>query len=132
MKVITPVGASLFDNYLKEENGEVGSLYSKFRKIQEDGLEKPLNEEWEEWQSQIKVIRRKIETWIRDRKNAAAEIYSLLKLQKQVNQRLQIYLLASETILSRLAAEILLKELRHYPQFISVNFTPEKDVILGL
>ena len=132
MKVITPVGASLFENYLKEGNGQVGSLYSKFRKMQDDGLEKPLSEEWEEWQPQIEVIRKKIQAWLRGRKNAAAEIYSLLKLHQRVNCPLQIYLLASETILSRLAVEMLLAELQQYQQFTSVNFDPQKDIIAGL
>lgn len=132
MKVIIPVGASLFENYLKEKNGQVGSLYSKLRNMQDAGLGKPYGKEWEELQPQVEVLRKKIQPWVRERENATAEIYSLFKIQDEVKRPLEVYLLTSETILSRLAAEIIAGELQQYHHFTSVNFDPEKDVITGL
>ncbi|RMF58781.1 MAG: putative CRISPR-associated protein [Calditrichaeota bacterium] len=78
------------------------------------------------------VLRKKIQPWIRNQESAAAEIYSLLKLQKKVGKQLEVYLLASETILSRLAVEILYEELQNHQQIKSVNFDPKVDVIPGL
>ncbi|RMF60000.1 MAG: hypothetical protein D6748_05070 [Calditrichaeota bacterium] len=56
MKVITLVGASLFENYLENNNGQAKGLYKRFRELQNQRSEVPFPEEWQEWQSPIDVL----------------------------------------------------------------------------
>ena len=64
---------------------------------------------------------------------ASAEIESIVKIQQEVGQKIQVYLIATDTVLSRLASEIIASSLKQYfSPNIEVYFNPEIDVINNL
>jgi len=102
-KVITPVGTSLFENYLKDE--ENSNFLNAYVFLKENKLSaEDLNNE--------KGRRRNIENclddnYFKNNPNASAEIKSLRKLKQEIDEEFEIYFLYSDTALSRLSAEIL-------------------------
>ena len=103
-KIITMVGASLFENYLDKNSDD-----TLLRNYLED-LRDKRTEEYEEEKDRINQIKKRINQWLSSEKiifSASAEIKSLLKLQKLLQDNLEIHLLASDTIISKIAGEIL-------------------------
>ncbi len=116
LKVITTVGTSIFSNYDRVK-----------KDIDWDYLNKPFKEKDEKKSLSEK---KKVLNWINtlhDPFLASAEIKSLLKLKAEKNGDLEVYLLATDTISSSLAAEIV-KEILENNNF-TVHFNPELDVI---
>jgi putative CRISPR-associated protein (TIGR02619 family) len=110
-KIITMVGTSLFENYLEEYSNDTNFKnaydYFKNNKSKADDLDKELNRK--------KNIEKSFnESYFRNNQNASAEIKSLIKLKEELNEELEIYLLYSDTALSRLAAEILQRALSYF------------------
>ncbi|MGC8735141.1 MAG: hypothetical protein ACP5RD_09010, partial [bacterium] len=105
-KVITMVGTSLFENYLeKNDDKNFKNPYNHFKKKEINA--KNLDSESDRRRNIERALN---ETWFRKNKqNASAEIKSLIKLKKELNEDFEIHLLYSDTALSRLAAEILQK-----------------------
>lgn len=138
-KVITPVGTSLFTNYMKKSD-IINTDY--------DIIEDKAASKWTDYSIYIERIRGKVKIWAENKLkktpqeiNASAEITSLVKILEEVNDDLEVYLLATETVVSRLAAEILqavLPSIERNGHKITVIFNPvhandqEKDVIEGL
>jgi len=125
LKVITTVGTSIFENYRKycqEYNKE--KLTKNYLKESFDSRDSELDEE----------IKEKIKIWIKEissKTQISAEIKSLLKLKEEKkNENIEVFLLATDTVASSLAAEIL-KEFLEKENFI-VYFDPKKDVIKDL
>ncbi len=120
LKVITTVGTSIFENCQKSDNDY---------QINWNYIDKPLSE-WDERRNRRE--KEKVKAWIGnvvDRSKISAEIKSILKL-KEDNNELDVYLLATDTIASRLAAEII-KEFLEKDDF-RVYFDPSYDVIKDL
>lgn len=113
-KVITTVGTSIFENYLKNKKEDD----SDFKRIYETLKDNKLTaEEITKERSRKKIIEEKLnEKWFRNNINASAEIKSLIKLKEQLKEEFNIYLLYSDTILSRLSAEILEKAIYYYEE----------------
>lgn len=119
--VITPVGTSLFTN----NQTQIG-----FCRIED----KPASK-WDGNSRYITALKTHSETFIRDQKtSASAELQSTAKIQNTLNRDITVYLLASDTIASRLAAEILSGNVAAgiLGGQVSVKFNPEQDVISGL
>ena len=113
-KIITMVGTSLFENYLErcssDTNFENAYSYFKNNKIKANDLDKELNRKGN--------IEKKLkENYFKNNPNASAEIKSFIKLKEELNEELEIYLLYSDTALSRLAAEIIHKCLDEYKPY---------------
>ena len=112
-KIITRVGTSLFENYLKEHdnsNFKDPYVYFKENKIRADDLDQ-----------REKIRRNNIEKvlnekYFKNNINASAEIKSLIKLAEELEEEFEIYLLYSDTALSRLAAEILERAIFYYDE----------------
>jgi putative CRISPR-associated protein (TIGR02619 family) len=122
--IITTVGTSLFENYM---NSEIEDLLDKYTDISESFRElkekRDSASEYEENGSHEKCIRNAIkDKWLNNvTKNstndwipgdglneyASAEIESILKIQKDVKQKVQVYLICTDTVLSVLAAELI-------------------------
>ncbi len=126
--IITTVGTSLFDNYHKETQ----------RKNRFNGLGKVEHSYWEDYKEEIDDLREKVLIWIeknrRSNNKASAEIESSLKIVEEIQEpsdEIKVIFLATDTILSRLAAEIVRGILRKMGNII-VIFNPDKDVISGL
>jgi CRISPR/Cas system-associated protein Csm6 len=100
-KVITTVGTSIFSNNLKGTD-----------KQWVEGLKnKSASEEWDEYEQSGEVGRLRDATWKAIRKTndpkVAAEMQSLWAISERLNQPIQVAFWASDTILSCLAAELL-------------------------
>lgn len=128
--VITPVGTSLFTNGSETKN----SIKTGFNRI-----EKHPESQWEARGTYITTLETACEGFIREKikgqepESASAELQSSAKIQGTLGD-ITVHLLASDTITSRLAAEILKGNLAGNilgPQ-VSVTFNPDQDVIRGL
>ena len=107
-KVITMVGTSLFENFLKTCENE--TLHNCYEELKEKRAS-----EWENELSRIKKLEKGITKWIKnlaeeEKIKISAEIKSLYNLKKELKDEFEIYLLTSDTILSKFANEII-KEL---------------------
>ena len=101
--VITPVGTSLFTNGSETNN----QIQTGFGRIED----KPASE-WDNNSRYINALKTHSETFIRDQKtSASAELQSTAVIQDKLRDNIIVYLLASDTIASRLAAEILMDQI---------------------
>ncbi|MEO0293605.1 MAG: putative CRISPR-associated protein [candidate division WOR-3 bacterium] len=123
-KVITMVGASIFENYFEKNCDKTIKNYY-------DNLKEKREKDWDNEKSRIARLKNAVKNWIEsesDKKIISAEIKSLVKLKEELKDDFEIYLLSSDTILSKLAGEILKDIL---PQLIN-NRRIEAEVISGL
>ncbi len=125
-KVITIVGTSLFENYIKHESNDIKDKY--------DDLKEKLHQEWDRRKKRdVEPIRESVSPWANSNENASAEIRSLLKIQQDVvKEEMDVYLLATDTVLSRLAAEIIQERFKDDGLVKIVSFAPKTDVIAEL
>lgn len=123
-QVITTVGLSLFTNYLKQ-NDDIKDKY--------DDLNQPnmAVSKWVENNKDIESIRKTVQEWAKGKSDVSAEIKSLIKLSNNYKQEgLNIYFVATDTILSKLAAEIIQSTLKEqYPNWV---IQEKIEVIEGL
>ncbi len=103
MKVVTMVGTSIFENFFENnDNSTVRNYYEDLKNKREN--------EYARNETKINNIKKEISKWIdkeKDKFNISAEIKSLTKISEELKEDLEVYLLASDTVLSRLAGEIL-------------------------
>lgn len=127
--IVTTVGTSLFTNYLDVSNF-INADYS--------AIIDSLHQEWDNKQARIDSIKNNedFKNWIsRNLNDSCAEISSLLKIIEHQKDDLKIRLLATDTVPSRLAAELIKEQTFLHPltgKEIPVDFYPERDVITGL
>jgi putative CRISPR-associated protein (TIGR02619 family) len=125
-KVITMVGTSIFENYLEKHSNDTNfkNVYSYFKnnKIKANDLDKELNRK-RNIEESLK------ENYFKNNPNASAEIKSFIKLKEELNEELEIYLLYSDTALSRLAAEILYKVFSEYKSYDVLKDYEVKELI---
>lgn len=125
--IVTTVGVSMFNNYRQHKPGDIDPIYN--------ALEIKSAGEWESNQGRIEELRAKVGRWAHDDDNACAEIKSITKIIRQLKTKCIVRLLASDTILSRLAAEII-KDRLHGKEInglkVEVAFELDRDVIPGL
>lgn len=125
-KVITTVGTSIFSNNPK---GPIPELARRLKN-------KSASEEWDGKVHRIKELRDATWKLIKKRKDnkVSAEVQSLDKVRKKLKEEASIHLLATDTILSRLAAELLQKwYAEKFPELeIKFSSQPNTDVIKGL
>lgn len=116
-RIINMVGTSIFENYKKENyDTEFSSYY--------ENLKDKRSKSWEEEKDIIKRLRNKINTWIEKKikkapETISAEIKSLKKLSKELNEDFEIFLLSSDTILSKLAGEVIKENLFKLENFVN-------------
>ena len=121
--VITPVGTSLFTN---------NQTRTGFCRIED----KPASE-WNDNSRYINALKTHSETFIRDEKtSASAELQSTAVIRDKLEDNIIVYLLASDTIASRLAAEILMDQINSPNSIlgdkVTATFNPDDDVIRHL
>lgn len=105
-KMITMVGTSIFENYKEKMKNKDFENFCK-------ELEERRSKDWDDERERIGIIRSEVIKWIKSQQwknnisEISAEIKSILKLKEELRDMLEIYLLCSDTILSKLAGEIL-------------------------
>jgi len=113
-KIITMVGTSLFEDYLENHSDDSNFIdaYEHFEdnKIKADELDR-------EPERRGNIERSLRESYFKNNQNASAEIKSLIKLKEELKEDFEIYLLFSDTAISRLAAEILYKVFSEYKPY---------------
>lgn len=110
--VITTVGTSLFENYCKNERNSKISIQTveDFR----EKTKKATKDDYENFKEEREEIKNIISRWAEEsNENASAEIKSLLKIQEKLNDDLNVHLIATDTLQSYLAAEIIRDSLQH-------------------
>lgn len=153
--IITTVGTSLFENYMREEvekdlfenNGQnYQSIKDHYKRLRDNTLSA---NEYNENNTDIKYIKKTIgDFWLNgitkkykkwafedDAPNeyACAEIESILKIYEEQKQDIEVYLLATDTVLSVLSAELIKKWFEYYQdKQITIYFNSQKDVIKNL
>ncbi len=122
-KIITMVGTSIFDDYFEHSSDK--TFKNHFEALK-DRQSKDYNNE----PRKIKYIKEKISRWLKevDIKNASAEIKSLIKLKENLQDDFEVYLFSSDTILGRLAGEILKEELEEEREKLLV-FEDDKIIL---
>ena len=101
--VITPVGTSLFTNGSETNN----HIRNGFGRIED----KPASE-WDSNTRYIENLKSESENFIREHGiSASAELQSTAVIRDKLEDNIIVYLLASDTIASRLAAEILMDQI---------------------
>ena len=128
MTLITPVGTSLFTNYLNQNLRD-----RTFQRNYERIKEKPAME-WDQNSRIVRILTNSSTQFIQDNKvSASAELQSIAKIQNALNDDIEVHLLASDTIASRLTAEILVNQAPSVLEGdIPVEFDADTDVIKGL
>lgn len=124
--IITPVGTSLLTNYTATSAG--GQLASRFKMLDNEPAER-----WDDRSRYIDQIRssRRFAEWIQQTPDASAEIESLRSIARELDDHIDVYLLASDTIKSRLVAE-LIADHADIEGVDEIHFNPSLDVIQGL
>ncbi len=121
-KIITTVGTSIFNNYLVEFD-DIKNHYTS--------IEKMRHSKWNECKDRVEKIRKPVTEWAKENQEASAEIKTILKLYQSVKENLDVYLLATDTVTSRLASEII-KDIFSDIEGIKIFFNPDQYVIYGL
>ncbi len=125
MKVVTMVGTSIFENFFENnDNSTVRNYYEDLKNKREN--------EYARNETKINAIKKAITDWINKEKekfNISAEIKSLKKISEELKENLEVYLLASDTVLSKHAGEIL-KEC--IPEIMPECEVKELDIIKDL
>ena len=127
--IVTPVGTSLFTNYL-DKNPTDSNFKSNY-----DTIKKCFATEWDNgYETEINDLRCTTLAFIENSGVvASAELQSIAKIRDELkDDKIEVRLLASDTITSRLAAEILKKKGTVLGNQVSIEFEAEKDVINGL
>lgn len=130
--IVTTVGASLFTNYLEDPEEP------EFIKADYKAIKDSLHQEWDDKQARIRSIKNNpnFRSWIsRNLKDSCAEIASLLKIIERQKEEVKIRLLATDTVPSRLAAELIMEQTILHPKTgerVPIEFYPKRDVIVGL
>lgn len=102
-KVITMVGTSIFENCKKNMSNN-----SNFENYYKD-LKDKKSEEYDSEKSRVDFIKKLVEDWINkehDKQNVSAEIKSLEKIRKELDEEISVYLLTSDTVIGKLAGEV--------------------------
>ena len=125
--IVTPVGTSLFTNYLDQNtDNQFRTWYATIKNCSAS--------QWNEREMAIQRMKGKIVKFIKTfKERASAELQSISKIQDEFKDDIEVRLLASDTVVSRLAAEILVDNTSAVlGNRIRVEFDPQTDVINGL
>jgi putative CRISPR-associated protein (TIGR02619 family) len=120
MLVITTVGTSLFERY--------GEDHPSFA-LDYDYLRDAPAAAWGNNEQRITRARNNLLAWARMDEKTSAETKSLLKIRREAGGPIAARLIATETVVSRLAAEILCQVMGNE---VDASFEPDRDVIKGL
>jgi putative CRISPR-associated protein (TIGR02619 family) len=139
--LITTVGTSLFTNYMKPDERD---KIKDYRDIGDalKGIEDSPASDYAEVKDDAEAIAKIITSrWFcvdgQPNVEASAEIKSVLKISANLKENCEVYLLATDTVTSRLAAELIKqwfedKNCYQGEYAIKVIFNPDRHIIPGL
>ncbi|QIB27287.1 putative CRISPR-associated protein [Caloranaerobacter azorensis] len=123
-KVITTVGTSIISNYV--ENG--GKRLNSYKNY--------LKESFENWEEDYSISMKKtLKDWMKKVKeeDISAEIKSLLKIKKEEDCCLEVYLITTDTVASNLCAQLIADYFEEKKDdCIEVKYNPKTSNIKGL
>ena len=128
MRLITPVGTSLFTNYIDKNSGD-SSFRTNFETIRMKSAS-----DWDNHSDEISDLEAYSAQFVKNNvPSASAELQSIANVQAKLKDGVQVYLLASDTIASQLVAKILAEKITGgVLDNVSVEFNAANDVIKGL
>jgi CRISPR/Cas system-associated protein Csm6 len=128
-KIITTVGTSIFTNIFKENQNSSVKEHYKY-------LEDTSSDEWETEHNTIKELRTSvINEWGKNKKDDSAEIKSILAITNELQEDVEVYLLATDTVLSVLACKLVKEWFNRYSESeyaINIQFNEKHDVMSKL
>jgi hypothetical protein len=104
--IITTVGTSVFENYLKDKTvseHQKRDFRTDYNNLKEEAL--PFSK-WDSCKDELDELEESITSWYHNNPNASAEIKSILKIAEQTKGEVEVYLIATDTVLSVKAAEL--------------------------
>lgn len=126
MKIITTVGTSIFDNRLKDKKKPKAS--ESFKDVLEDFREESYSfNEYKNLSNEIEILSDSITSWYEKNTNASAEIKSILKIAgvekpNELQEKVNIVLIATDTVLSKLACNLIYEWFKPYQNFVFKNY----------
>lgn len=132
VKIITTVGTSIFTNYqdrrvantLGRDYVSIDKAFEETKLQEKDGSDVPASGIYEEkFQPHIKRLKETIQDlWYaypgdKPNTNASAEIASILKIAAQEEEPCEVHLIATDTLQSVLAAELIVGWFERFPSF---------------
>jgi len=140
-RIITMVGTSFLTNYAKNNEDPCYRELSKVMMSIDKNGQAPFNI-WEKFETQILAVKNNLVSWamtINDPASLSAEIKSLQEICRLGGLKQQIYLIASDTLMSRFAAEVILSYITSQKAYgkgpfsqAEIIFNPAEHVIEGL
>jgi len=123
-KVVSTVGASILENYIKD--GNQSNLYEYLKTLSID--------QWESSNFYIENNKKTVLNWANGREDASAEIKSIIKISQELKDDLDVYLIATDTVISKFASQIISKWFENFngEQKIKVIFNDQIQVIKKL
>jgi len=122
-KVITTVGTSIFENYLTKKN-DIDTLYQ--------AIKDKRHQNWDSQKERIDFIKKSVAPWANNNTGASAEIKSIVKIKDYLKEEIEVHLLATDSITSRLSAELTIEWFKEHDKQITITFAPENDTIENL
>ncbi len=133
-KIITPVGLSLFTNFFKGEDeggGDCEGLEDYYESLKNSRSATKYDER--DIKDARDILKPEIQEWATNTKNACAELTSIRKIQGEFpNDEFKVYLLPSDTVVSKFAAEIISEDEVWEKQLNRVNEVIAEPYIEGL
>jgi hypothetical protein len=120
MKIITTVGTSIFENYKKDkQNKKDTDFKTHFEKIRDDFS---AYSNWNECESRRTLLEVKVKKWYSSKEDSSAEIASILKIAgvkkpEELREKVEVVLLSSDTVLSKLACDLIYEWFKPYDDF---------------
>jgi len=121
-KIISTVGTSIFENFFQMDENAKHKDLPRYKELKKQDLPYA---SWDQQKSRIDALRNVVQ---KNMQVLSAEIASILAIQQELNQEITVHLLATDTILSVLAAELIKawfeqeENRRKYPDIKEVHF----------
>jgi CRISPR/Cas system-associated protein Csm6 len=131
INIITTVGISLFLNYYKQDETRDRKRFNQLNDKSKRASDwKKYAEDLSHIPDLSDVVWKAIEE--NTSQNLSAEIQSVLAIEAETDTPVVVRLLATDTLTSRMAAELIEKWFKKHHKDIHVCFDPERDIIIGL
>lgn len=124
-QVLTLVGTSLITNFLDDQKEQAALIRKQVERY------KPLPvSQYDVNKRDIDQIKKRLQDFVEREPEASAEISSLRRLSEERKETLRVYLLASDTVNSRMCAEVIRNGLQL--ENVEIAFNEHQHVISGL